>query len=213
MRVAISAAGPDIEADFDPRFGRTPYFLILELDTMKYEAVPNPNVNIMGSSGIQAARFIGNTGAKAVITGQVGPNAFHTLSIIGIRIYYGLGGTTRQAVEAFKAGRLPLVTQPGPAYAGIEGRIPEGRVGRGRWSGRGRGGADMGRGRGGFPYPGLTQWRAQMPVTPGQTPFLSSPGPAEAEIHVLKQQVDLLEKQLKEIVKRLREFEAKTRDR
>jgi predicted Fe-Mo cluster-binding NifX family protein len=213
MRVAISAAGPDIEAGFDPRFGRTPYFLIVQTETMKYEAIPNPNINIMGSSGIQAARFIGNMGAEAVITGQVGPNAFQTLSVIGVRIYQGMGRTVRQAVEAFKAGRLPLVTQPGPAYAGIDGAIPQGFPNRGRGSGRRGAGAGFGRGRGGLPGQGFAPWQGGMTFSPEQVPFPPYRQPVKTEIEALRQQADLLEKQLKEIVKRLQDLEATDQDR
>ena len=141
MKIAVTAMGPDVEGPIDPRFGRPQYFLIIDTDTMDCEPVPNPNINTTGNVGIRSAKLIGDSGAEAVITGQVGPNAFRTLSALDVRIYYSMGGTVRQAIEAHQAGRLQVVTHPGPSHA-IQGLVgngnprPDGagrtKVGRGR---------------------------------------------------------------------------------
>jgi predicted Fe-Mo cluster-binding NifX family protein len=59
-----------------------------------------------GGAGIQAAQFVVERGAKAVISGNVGPNAFGVLQAAGVPVYTFGGGTVRQAVEAYKAGKL-----------------------------------------------------------------------------------------------------------
>lgn len=198
MKVAVSAVGPDINGAVDPRFGRTQYFLIVDLETIEFEAVPNPNINDMSGAGIQTAQLIGNKGIEAVITGQVGPSAFQTLSAIGVRIHQVMGGTVLQAIEAFKTGQLPRVSQPGPSYAGMG-------------MGRGRGGAGRGR-RGGMGV-GFGPWQTGTGFGPGQTQFAPPQMPKEQEIQALKQQAELLGKQLEEINRRLQEIEAKDEEK
>ena len=196
MKIAISATGPDIDAPVDPIFGRTRYFLIVDPDTMEYEAVSNPNTQAMGSAGIQSAQLIGNAGAEVLITGQVGPNAFQTLSVIGVRIHHIMGGTSRQAIGAYKAGRLPMVSQPHPGYTGMRSRggmRPEyGGPGRGRRGSMG--------GRFGGRRADSIVWASR--PQPGAFQMSST-----LEIQALKKQSELLAKQLEEINKRLRELE------
>ena len=68
-----------------------------------------------GGAGIQAAQYVVERGARAIVSGRVGPNAFDVLQAAGVAIYPFDGGTVRQAVEAFKAGRL---SETGSATAG-----------------------------------------------------------------------------------------------
>lgn len=49
MRIAISATQPSLDGDVDPRFGRCQYFIIVDPETMKFEALENPNVGAMGA--------------------------------------------------------------------------------------------------------------------------------------------------------------------
>ncbi|NHV96508.1 MAG: hypothetical protein HA494_01770 [Thaumarchaeota archaeon] len=48
MKVAVSAAGGSLDAQVDPRFGRCPYFVIVDTDTMAFEAIPNTSADAMG---------------------------------------------------------------------------------------------------------------------------------------------------------------------
>ena len=53
MIVAVSATGKDLNSQVDPRFGRCQNFLIVNTDTMEFEAIENPNINASGGAGIQ----------------------------------------------------------------------------------------------------------------------------------------------------------------
>jgi predicted Fe-Mo cluster-binding NifX family protein len=45
MKIVVSADGPDLEARVDPRFGRAPYFIFIDPDTLEFEAMTNqPNL-------------------------------------------------------------------------------------------------------------------------------------------------------------------------
>jgi predicted Fe-Mo cluster-binding NifX family protein len=55
MRICVSSAANSLDAPVDPRFDRCPYFIIVDSDTMQFEAVPNVASGAMGRAGIQAA--------------------------------------------------------------------------------------------------------------------------------------------------------------
>ncbi|HDO41820.1 MAG TPA: dinitrogenase iron-molybdenum cofactor biosynthesis protein [Candidatus Bathyarchaeota archaeon] len=112
MRVCVSATANSLDAPVDPRFGRCPYFIIVDLETMRFEAVPNMASGAIGGAGIQAAQIVASKGVKVVITGNVGPNAFQALSAAGIKIVTGAYGTVREAIEKYKRGELREISSP-----------------------------------------------------------------------------------------------------
>ncbi len=132
MKICVSAVANSLDAPIDPRFGRCPYFVIVELETMQFEAIPNMASGAMGGAGIQAAQTIASRGVKVLITGNVGPNAFQALSATGIKIVTGAFGTVREVVEKYKKGELRETGTPT-----VRGHFGMG-MGRGRGWGRGQ---------------------------------------------------------------------------
>jgi predicted Fe-Mo cluster-binding NifX family protein len=112
MKMSVSAMGGTLDAQVDPRFGRCPYLVIVDSETMQFEAIPNAASGAMGGAGIQAAQTIASKGAKVLITGNVGPNAFQALSAAGIRIVTGASGTVREVVEKYKRAELKETDAP-----------------------------------------------------------------------------------------------------
>lgn len=106
MRVAISAIGPTLDADVDPRFGRCAVFVLVETGDMSVAALENEAASTGGGAGIQAARRMAREGVKTVLTGSCGPNATETLTAAGIEIVDGCSGTVAEVVERFRAGEL-----------------------------------------------------------------------------------------------------------
>ena len=106
MKIGVSSTGKDIDAQVDPRFGRCSYFLIIDTDTMGFESISNESAMASGGAGIQAAQAVAKAGAEVVITGNMGPNAFQTLSAAGIMVFTGVNGTIKEAVEKYKKGEL-----------------------------------------------------------------------------------------------------------
>ncbi len=148
MKIAVTAEGPSLEASVDPRFGRCPYFVIVDPADMTFEAVANPFVDRQGGAGIQSAKMMADRGVEVVCTGNLGPNAVEALGAAGIRTVTGCSGQVRQVLDQFKttsggtpvaAATVPLVPSPQPQA-----------LGSGRGSGRGKGlGMRRGRGCGG----------------------------------------------------------------
>jgi len=106
MKIGVTSTGKDLNAQVDPRFGRCQYFLIIDSETMNFEIIPNESAMASGGAGIQAAQMIAKTGTKVVLTGNVGPNAFQTLSAAGIKVVTGVDGTVKDAIERYKQGEL-----------------------------------------------------------------------------------------------------------
>lgn len=112
MKICVSAVANSLDAQMDPRFGRCPYFVIVDSETMQFEAIPNVASGATGGAGIQAAQTIASKGAKVLITGNVGPNAFNALSAAGTEIVTGAFGTVREIVEKYKKGELRKTNSP-----------------------------------------------------------------------------------------------------
>lgn len=127
MKIAITATGDNLPASVDPRFGRAQYFIILNPDTMEFEAISNTELNAAHGAGIQAGQLMSAKNVEVVITGNVGPNAQQTLTAAGIQIFHAGNVSVAQAVEDFKAGKLQQIVQSGPAHAGMGGGMGRGR--------------------------------------------------------------------------------------
>ena len=139
MKICITSSGKNLKSMVDPRFGRCRYFLIVDTDGEKVEAVKNTGVQASRGAGISAAQIVSDSGCEIVVTGNVGPNAFNVLNGVGIKIYTGaFGKTCEQALKDFNDGNLTELKSQ-PVGGGVCRSIGTGRdVGRGQ--GRGFGG-------------------------------------------------------------------------
>jgi predicted Fe-Mo cluster-binding NifX family protein len=107
MKIAFTTSGTDLTAPFDSRFGRTPKFLICDLQSDSYEVIDNQqNQNSAQGAGIQAAETIIRRGAKVLVTGHCGPKAFRVLQAAGIKVYHSDDSTVALALEKFKNSEL-----------------------------------------------------------------------------------------------------------
>lgn len=148
MKIAITSTGPTLDDAVETRFGRCAYFLIIDPNTMEFEAIANPNITLGGGAGIQSAQLMADKGVSVVLTGNCGPNAFKTFGAAGIQVITAVNGQVRQAVQQYTAGALADTTpsnvqsQSSPSMGGGIARV--GGMGRGMG-----GGGGMGRGMGG----------------------------------------------------------------
>ena len=192
MKICVTASAESLESQVDPRFGRCQYFIIVNTDTMTFEATSNVSAGAMSGAGIQAAQDVVKKSVQAVITGSVGPNAFQVLSSAGIKILTGAAGTVREAVERFKKGQLQETTLAGPAGPGMLRGTGANIIGFGRGQG-------MGRGMGGFPA-------ASFPQTLASPSIPAPPLSKEQEIAMLEEQMKSLQQQLELMKMRFKEL-------
>ena len=112
MIVAISSTGTSLESKVDPRFGRCPFFIIYDTENDSFEHVENQARQAMGGAGIQTGQMIADRGVKAIITGNVGPNAFRVLLTAEVKIYSGVSGQISDALQNLKDGKLQETSAP-----------------------------------------------------------------------------------------------------
>lgn len=203
MKIAISASGPNLDAEVDPRFGRCQYFIIAEPETMEFEAVNNTSAGAAGGAGISAAQMIVDKGVVAVLTGNCGPNAHQVLSAANIPIITGISGKIEDVIKDYRAGNYESSSQANvPDHFGMGSPGTGSGLGMGRGMGRGMGGG-RGMGKGGGRGMGMGA-RMMPPVNP----MPQSPN-AEQEVQALKAQSQVLAEQLAEIQRRIEKLEDK----
>ena len=209
MKVAISAAGKDLESSIDERFGRCRYFIIVETDDMSYEVIENTNADLSTSAGIQSASLVASKGVEAVITGNCGPKAMQVFTATTIKVIIGQHGMIKAVVEKFKKGGLSPSTHgnvPGKSGVAQTASAPGagqpgmnvGGGGRGMGGGGGRGmGGGGGRGMGG---------RCRSPYGAGSPGVQNMAGKmsGEQERAQLQQQADELKNQMDAIHARMK---------
>lgn len=215
MKIAVTSNSTSLDDVIEPRFGRCRYYLIVETDTLAFEAVENPNISSGGGAGIQSAKLMADKGVTHVLTGNCGPNAYQTLNAAGINIMVGCSGIIREVIQQFRQGNLTSATQPNvPAHAGAGASSggtqysdPGFTQGLGRGMGQGMG---MGRGMGMGGGAGLN-----LPFNQGSYPgsqVLNQRGSGtstDEELNILKQQAEVLNQQIQQIQNQIREIEKK----
>ena len=112
MKICITSQGPGLDSEVDPRFGRCKYFIIVDSETSKFEAIANPNIDSMSGAGIQSAQIVSEKQVKAVLTGNVGPNAFQTLKAAGIEVITGVARTVKEGLDKYKKGSFKPTGAP-----------------------------------------------------------------------------------------------------
>jgi len=112
MKIAITSTEPSLDATVDPRFGRCRYFVIVDTESLAFDPISNESAMESGGAGIKAAQTIVHSGAQAVITGNMGPNAFETLTAAGIKVFTGATGPIKQIIQQYKNGVLSSTEQP-----------------------------------------------------------------------------------------------------
>ena len=139
MKVAISASGTDLSAQVDPRFGRCQYIIVVDTESLQFEAIDNTNTMAGGGAGVATAQMVADKDVQAVLTGNCGPNAHRVLSAAGIAVATGVSGTIRDAIDGYKAGRYQATCDPTvEAHFGMGTGAGMGRA-AGRWTGTGIG--------------------------------------------------------------------------
>lgn len=118
MKIALTSNGSTIDDKLDLRFGRSLYFIIYDLNSEKFKTVNNKGAISSGGAGIAAAQQLIDEGVEAVITGNVGPNAYELLKDANIKMYKGEKISLNLLIDKYKKEELDEIKEAGPKHRG-----------------------------------------------------------------------------------------------
>lgn len=97
--IAISTARKSLDAPVEGLFGRSRFFILVDPDTLEWEALDNLH-NLSGSQliGVATARNLVQKQVQTVMTGKCGAKAFAELKEAGVQVILDTKGTVRQAL-------------------------------------------------------------------------------------------------------------------
>jgi len=121
MKIAISATGGEPGSAVSDVFGRCPWFIYSDSDTSERTAEPNTAAPLDSGAGIKAASIVVNSGAEALISGNLGPKALEVLTAAGVSIYIVRESTVEDALKSFSNGELDPIDSPtAAAHSGMK---------------------------------------------------------------------------------------------
>jgi len=122
VKICVTSKGRTLDSQVDPRFGRCAFFIVLETETLEFEAIENAQLEAAGGAGVQSGQLMAEKKVQAVLTGNAGPNAYQTLQAAGIEVVAGVSGTVQDAVDGYKAGRFSAAKGPTvKSHSGMKG--------------------------------------------------------------------------------------------
>ena len=105
MKICIPTMGNNGLEDFvGEHFGRVPTYTIVDLDTNEVKVVQNTSEH-MGGVGYPP-EIMAREGVNVLVCRGLGRRAISMFDETGIEVYIGASGTVKDAVSAFKQGRL-----------------------------------------------------------------------------------------------------------
>ena len=109
MKIAVTTAGEALNSLVFGEFARTPYLLVVNMETMEKTVVPHtPDTG----SDEALARAILEYDCEAVITGKLEEKAFNVLANAAVTRYAGTGMTAEYALTAMENRELKLIRNP-----------------------------------------------------------------------------------------------------
>ncbi|WP_026894765.1 NifB/NifX family molybdenum-iron cluster-binding protein [Clostridiisalibacter paucivorans] len=118
MKIALSSGGKDLKSTLDSRFGRCTYFLVHNTDTNDLKVLDNKGKSAGGGAGISAAQQLIDEEIDAVITKNMGPNAYNLMKDSNIKVYRGDNIPCELLIKRFEENKLEEITEAGPAHHG-----------------------------------------------------------------------------------------------
>ena len=85
MKIGVASVGQTLDDKVSRQFGRCPFFLIVDSETMSFEAVTNPGSIMSGGAGPAAVNELVNHGVEVALAGEFGPKAQQALDTAGVR--------------------------------------------------------------------------------------------------------------------------------
>ena len=105
MKICIPTMGENgLDNLVGEHFGRVPTYTIVDLDTDEVKVIPNISHH-MGGQG-DPPEIMAREKVNIMVCQGLGRRAISMFEGFGIEVYIGASGTVREAVAAFKQGKL-----------------------------------------------------------------------------------------------------------
>ena len=118
MKIAIPVDEKSLDSNVCVSFGRTPYFLIYDVDTKESVFLDNSAAASTGGAGIKAAQTIVDNKANVLLTPRCGENAAEVLKSADLEIFKTTSASVKDNIDAFIDGKLSLLDE---IHAGFHG--------------------------------------------------------------------------------------------
>ena len=118
MKIAIPVDEKSLDSNVCVSFGRTPYFLIYDVDTKESVFLDNSAAASTGGAGIKAEQTIVDNKANVLLTPRCGENAAEVLKSADIEIFKTTSASVKDNIDAFIDGKLSLLDE---IHAGFHG--------------------------------------------------------------------------------------------
>lgn len=103
MKIAVTSVLPAINACVAAKLRSSKYLLIVDLGTMKYEAMPNPLLAVRGpAAGKLFAQQLLEAGVSKILVNKCSFDIRKFLGQAGIQIIDGMSGSVGSALEQFR---------------------------------------------------------------------------------------------------------------
>ncbi len=109
MKIAMPVESKSMDNNVYQSFGRSPYFLIYDLQSKESVYVDNSAATSQGGAGIKAAQTIVDSGANVLITPRCGENAADVIKSANIKIYKSVVGSINENIKALEEERLSIL--------------------------------------------------------------------------------------------------------
>lgn len=97
MKIGVAATGGSLDADVAEQFGRCRWFILVDSETLRFEAFLNPAGTLSSGAGPASVKLVRDRGAEAILAGKFGPKAQQAMDAAGLR-YAEASGKVRAAV-------------------------------------------------------------------------------------------------------------------
>ncbi|MBE1426650.1 putative Fe-Mo cluster-binding NifX family protein [Desulfomicrobium macestii] len=110
MNIAVSAAGASLASPVFEEFSKTPFLLIVNVETMECTSIPHDKSG--KNSEIALAEMILKHRCEALITGKLEEDVFKILADDHVTRFFGSGLSAEEALMAMERRELKLIRNP-----------------------------------------------------------------------------------------------------
>jgi predicted Fe-Mo cluster-binding NifX family protein len=105
MKIAIPVDRKE-NGKISENFGRSEYFMFIDLESGINEVLLNPAFHSSGGAGVKAAQFVIDNGANVAIMPRGGQNAASLLQETNIKLFKSIGNSVDENIKKYQDNLL-----------------------------------------------------------------------------------------------------------